>query len=194
MPNNAAFHLAVADAASSLGDQAKAESEAGAVLRREPENIEARRLLSIALARAGQHEKAMAALEELVRGPRPDAETFNFRAMILTDWKKYPEALEDANKAVAMNPLPAYRDTRGQIYLALERPKEALDDFNAVMRGGQSYTVSLFGRGAALEKLGFPKLAFIDYQAALESRAQDEEDRQALEKARQRLEALRPKN
>jgi membrane associated rhomboid family serine protease/tetratricopeptide (TPR) repeat protein len=194
MPENSTFHLALGEILSSLGDQAKAQNEADDVLRREPENIAANRLLSRALALSGQYEKAIAKLDDLIRRSRPDAETFNHRAMILTAWKKYPEALEDAKRAVAMNPGPANRDTRGQIYLALDRPKEALDDFNAVLRGGESYTITLYGRGTALEKLGFPKLAIIDYEAALKSRPQDEEDRQAQENARKRLEALAARN
>jgi tetratricopeptide (TPR) repeat protein len=196
VPENVQFHLALGQAYSSQGNQAEAENEAAWVLKREPENADAHRLRIYVSARLGQYEQALANLDEAIRRWPADADNYNSRAMILISLKKFPEALDNANKALALSPAnnPAYRDTRGQIYLALEKPKEAIDDFNAVMRSGKSYPVSLLGRGSALEKLGFPKLAIIDYRAALTVNPEEVEDRQAQEEVRKRLEALEHKN
>jgi membrane associated rhomboid family serine protease/Tfp pilus assembly protein PilF len=156
-PENVQFHLALGRLYTDQGDQPKAESEAAWVLKREPENVEAHRLRIFVSARLGQHGQALASLDQAIRRWPADADNYNSRAMVLISLKRFPEALDDANKAVALRGFPAYRDTRGHIFLALDKPKEAIDDFNAVLRSGKSFPVSLFGKRRRSRKAGISK-------------------------------------
>ena len=63
-------------------------------------------------------------------------------------------ALKDANTAIKKNnKLPHAYDTRGQIYMALEKNEEALKDFNHALSLYANYVEALENRAKCYRKL-----------------------------------------
>jgi Tfp pilus assembly protein PilF len=79
---------------------------------------------------------------------------------------------------------------RGLIYLALGRPVEASAHLDQAITKWEHSPVAHFARGQCRELLGDQAAAIDDYQAALVPQTWDQDERDAQEQARARLEAL----
>jgi tetratricopeptide (TPR) repeat protein len=86
--------------------------------------------------------------------------------------------------------LPWILDTRGRIYLELNRIDEALADFDLAIDNGFLDAGTFDGRGLCHEKKGNIEAAKADYRRSRELRAIDDEARSAQRHAVERLRAL----
>jgi WD40 repeat protein len=101
------------------------------------------------------------------------------------------EGLADANRAAALVPDDVdILDTRGQIYLALDRVDAAFADLDRAIANGVSEPGTYFGRGRCYEARGDTLAAVADYRKTLELKAEDEYDKSVQDKARERLAAM----
>lgn len=101
------------------------------------------------------------------------------------------DALAHSDRALALQPLDVNaRDTRGQIYLALDRVDDALVDLEFAISMGGNYTGTYFARGRCREMKGDRNAAIADYRRALEADADDDYAKHAREQASKRLAAL----
>jgi tetratricopeptide (TPR) repeat protein len=100
------------------------------------------------------------------------------------------EGLEDAERAVALAPNNGEAlDTRGQIYLALDRIDAALTDFNrAIDNGHTSDAGTWYSRGLIMERKGEREAAISDYRHATEIATDNDYD--LIAAVRERLLAL----
>jgi tetratricopeptide (TPR) repeat protein len=101
------------------------------------------------------------------------------------------EGLPYAEKALTLAPdNPNILDTRGQIYLGLNRVDEAFADLDKAINKGLRASVTFYGRGASYERKGKTAEAIADYRRALEEPAFAEHDKNAHKLAQERLTAL----
>ena len=116
------------------------------------------------------------------------------KAAIARAWLRHgkaEEALADAEAYFALG--DNGRDAaqlRGLVYLALNRPAEALKDLDQAVSLGHGRPVTYFARGRCHELTDNQAAAIYDYQIALMYSFTDEDDRGAQEQARTRLKAL----
>jgi tetratricopeptide (TPR) repeat protein len=82
---------------------------------------------------------------------------------------------------------------RGNAYNEKGDAKSALENYTMAIAIGPKYTASCTSRGLQCEKLGDLEKARADFNAALGSPAKYQDGQWALDKARERLEALKPK-
>jgi tetratricopeptide (TPR) repeat protein len=101
------------------------------------------------------------------------------------------DGLDDAEKAVALAPDNAnILDTRGHIYLALDRLDAAFADFNKAISLQVRTPGTYYGRATCWERRGETALAISDYRQALGLQATTDYQKMILSKARERLDAL----
>jgi WD40 repeat protein len=105
---------------------------------------------------------------------------------------RYSEGLPHAEKAVALaSDNAAILDTRGQIYLGLDKVELAFADLdNAIEKMKSTSPGTLFGRGVCYERKGNKDEAAADYRRALQQAARNDYDRSVHTKAQERLVAL----
>jgi tetratricopeptide (TPR) repeat protein len=99
--------------------------------------------------------------------------------------------LDYAEKAVALAPEDAnILNTRGHIYLALDRFDTAFADLDKSISKGMESPGTYFGRGRCYEQMANRDAAIADYRNALQQDANGDYQKSAQAKARERLAAL----
>jgi WD40 repeat protein/tetratricopeptide (TPR) repeat protein len=151
------------------------------------------------LVQERKYEEANAQFElALSLDPNSREKTYALRSLMASghneiawNWfvqEKPAAGLADAEKAVALAPEePHILDTRGQIYLALERFDEAFVDFDKAISGGVTSAGTYLGRGRCYERMGNRDAAIADYRTALQQDTSQDYERSAQAKARERL-------
>ncbi|MGO9544916.1 MAG: rhomboid family intramembrane serine protease [Rhodomicrobium sp.] len=192
-PEDYRMHLALGGLYSDLGDQARANGYIAEAIRLQPHSHLAYILRGIMKHRLGRSGEAIADFDKATELSPKEADSYNSRAFTYLAMGRPAEALADIRTALALSPAdPAILDTEGHIFLALGRPRDAIRSFDAVLEApnGKQYAASFFGRGMAYEELAIKTLAVRDYKSALNIKAWDIEEKEAQQKARERLQAL----
>jgi tetratricopeptide (TPR) repeat protein len=114
----------------------------------------------------------------------------------------YDKAIADFSRAIDLNPkglaeygtgaILAYGN-RGNAYNEKGDTKRAIENYTTAIAIDPKYTASYTSRGLQYEKLGDTEKARADFNAALGLPAKYQDGQWALDKARERLEALKPK-
>ncbi len=129
--------------------------------------------IELALARSEQGD-LQGALEALNVGiaasPDNAPMAYYYRALLYLELGKNDEALADLDKAIEQNPhFPEAFAARGNVYLSMNRPASAVEDFNKALQLGLTEEPSIFiNRGLAYFQLDIYDLAEKDFQKALE--------------------------
>lgn len=108
------------------------------------------------LARAGRGSEAVALMNEANQEKSGDTELLNGRcwARALANLE-LPAALKDCTKAIELTEDPAgFLDSRGLVYLRMQRYEDAIADFDAALRLNPWLPGSLFSRGVARQLIG----------------------------------------
>jgi serine/threonine protein kinase/predicted Zn-dependent protease len=84
----------------------------------------------------------------------PTANVWRQRASINLQLKDYKSVLEDSSKALGLEKNAGALYLRGLAYLQLDRPREAVLDFDEALRLDAKYPEALLGRGLARIKAG----------------------------------------
>jgi tetratricopeptide (TPR) repeat protein len=104
---------------------------------------------------------------------------------------EYAEGLPHAEKALVLAPdQRSILDTRGQIYLGLDRVEEAFADLDKAIKLGLQVIETFYGRGLCYEHKRKKDEAIADYRRALAEPAFSERDKDVHKKAQERLAAL----
>ena len=80
----------------------------------------------------------------------------------------YEEALDHAQRSVALKSEAYNQDTLALVYYKLKRYNEALEHYNQALTLAPAQLASLEGRGDVFLALGEPQKARLDYQAYLD--------------------------
>jgi tetratricopeptide (TPR) repeat protein len=101
------------------------------------------------------------------KDPSGYAGAYNNRGSAFNNMGQFDKAVEDYNKAIALNPSygMAYRN-RGSAYLNIGRPNLAIEDYNRPSPGPSA--AAYYERGLAFEQYGQTDKAIEDYSSAVE--------------------------
>ena len=114
------------------------------------------------------------ALKTKEMGPKATAQTYLNRGAAFASEQRYGLALRDYDNAILYDPtLFEINANRGSVLLALNRPREALDAYNASLSRRPDDRPSLVGRGGVLLQLGNAEAAKIDFEHALRMNEND---------------------
>ena len=92
---------------------------------------------------------------------------FQNRALIYRDRKNYDKALSDLNTALALKPSAATFNSRGKTYFDMNKPLDAINDYNRGIALDSTLVEAWANRGAAYGQLGQLDLAMSDLSKAL---------------------------
>ncbi|MGI0491983.1 tetratricopeptide repeat protein [Alkalinema pantanalense CENA528] len=137
------------------------------VIKLEPENFDGYFYKAAVQEEAGQIEAAEATHRQMVQVLDDHPGCYFSLGTFLNRQKRYEEALEFLDQAVAMAPNPMNLTARSFSYESLERYEEALADLNRVDSYGAFYMV-YHSRGQLLEKLQRYDEALEVYKEGLE--------------------------
>ena len=166
--------------------QALAKAEAG--LKVFPDNLQLHYQHGVLLERAGEHERATAEMERVLKGDPEHAEALNYLAYRWAERNEnLPQALKYARLALKKSDLPHIRDTLGWVLYRL-------GDFQAAVRELQKAAAGLPDDPIVREHLadachaaGLDDLAVLYYRKLLETKPEDKELQKKLDKALQQL-------
>lgn len=120
-------------------------------------------------AQAGKHAAAAALAEAALAGGLEHALLLNVVALRLEEQGKLPEAERLLRRAVEIAPDDqGVRNALGLVLLQLERPAQALPQFEALLRLNPSLPFAHANRGSALVELGLIAQAQASYRRALD--------------------------
>jgi tetratricopeptide (TPR) repeat protein len=127
--------------------------------------------LAAAFYYAGQYEAARETLNRMLELRPDDPDTLTNRGVILSELKRYDEALIDYNRSLELRPdHPATLTNRGSTYDELGRYDEALADYNRSLELKPDDPDTLYNRGNTYAKLERYDEALADYNRSLELR------------------------
>jgi tetratricopeptide (TPR) repeat protein len=115
----------------------EANESYGKALAINPKLTGAYRGQAVALGRMGRTQEADAKMDEALKTGTPTARDYAVKAMILKNQQQYGPALQYINKAIQMQPrVPRFYLQRGDIQLAMHKPKAAFNDYSQACRMG----------------------------------------------------------
>jgi tetratricopeptide (TPR) repeat protein len=122
-------------------------------LKLNPNALEALALHSVLLLNAGQHKKALASISKVVARQPGDAEAWHNRGVILSELRRFEEAVDSFDKALAIRSSAEAWTNRGAALLKLMRPEDALRSFDKALAIKPTFAGALYNRGNALMDL-----------------------------------------
>jgi len=124
-------------------------------------------------ARQGQLDRAEALCTEVLDECTDHAGAQLLRAIIEMQTGRPAAAAVSARRAITADPRPATYALLGDALLALDQPQEALDSYDAALRGDAGVAAAHCGRADALMKLHRPRDALDSYEQFLKLRPRD---------------------
>ncbi|MFN8457464.1 MAG: trypsin-like peptidase domain-containing protein [Anaerolineae bacterium] len=102
------------------------------------------------------YPQALSDMDQTLRLAPQFADAYNLRALIQATQGNYDQALTDVNKAIGLQPSAnaPFLDTRGYIYLKMERYDQAQADFEEIFNQGLHYPSAFLGGGLTYAALG----------------------------------------
>ena len=109
--------------------------------------------------------------------------------------KDYDRAIADFNKAIPLKPkwLQLAYGNRGNAQSMKDLDQDAIDSYDQAIAIDASYSAAYTGRGLVYEKMGLIERARGDYEAALNSKSEFQDEKWAKDTARDHLDKLKGK-
>lgn len=146
----------------------EAERVCRAILAREPDHFEARRLLGVTLYWSGEFEAAQHELAQALTIDPASVDTYLDRGQALRSLSRYEESLACAEQAVALRPDFAQAlYSRGVALMDLQRSEEALAGFDAVLAIDPNHAEAINDRGITLGGMNRLDEAIAHYDRAI---------------------------
>lgn len=134
-----------------------------------PENeIKVLERLTLCYFTLKNYAKALEHAQELVKLKPKDGSFRNNEALMYIKMGKYQEALNALNKAIELGNDLAYLYNRGRVYMRLNQPQKAIEDYNICMSKVTNSPDLYCSRAFAYLKVGLPKKADADLVKASE--------------------------
>jgi tetratricopeptide (TPR) repeat protein len=134
-----------------------------------PENeIKVLERLTLCYFSVKNYAKALEHAQELVKIKPKDASFRNSEALMYIKMGKYPEALNALNKAIELSDDLTYLYNRGRVYMRLDQPQKAIEDYNVCVSKVTNSPDLYCSRAYAYLKAGITKKADTDLAKASE--------------------------
>jgi tetratricopeptide (TPR) repeat protein len=148
-------------------DYTAALESCDAALRAAPDFPPALRQRADTLLALGRDEEAGETLDRYLQSARSAPDVLQARGLLYMRRRRYADAVEAFDRALALRPDAATLTSRGWAYLRLDAPKLALPDFEAALRADAGSAEALCGRGRCRVLLGKTEDGVADAEAAL---------------------------
>jgi tetratricopeptide (TPR) repeat protein len=150
------------------GELREAEKIYSRVLKSAPDNFDALNLLAGIKLRQGRFGEAERLLRAAVKANPRAAAGWSNLGQALHALKRAPEALECLDRARALAPDDvAIVNQRANVLLSLQRPRDALAEFQIVLGRMPRHVEARLNSGLAQAALGLPELALAEFDTAL---------------------------
>jgi tetratricopeptide (TPR) repeat protein len=157
----------IAAAAYARGAFREARAACNAVLRRQPRDTEALRLLALVELRAGRAADALIAIGRAIATAPSDAALQATRGDILRQSGRHAEAVAAYDRALELSPgKPEFHSGRGKALSDDGRHADALSSHEEALRAGGETATRLVNRGIALRRLERFEEALTDAERA----------------------------
>ena len=103
-----------------------------------------------------------------------NANLYNDKFVILTELRRYKEALVAINTALRLSPRASFYSNRGVAYAELKRYEEAIKDYNQAIKLNPKYVDVYINRGVAYARLKRYEEAIKDYSQAAQLNSRHE--------------------
>ncbi len=150
------------------GDFAEARRLYKFILREDPDNFDALRLLGVVEAQRGHHDKALRLIRDALRINPGSAEAQFSRGTVLVHLRRWEEAVACFDKALVIDPGHcAALVNRGNALLQLGQPENALASFDKAIEIDPGRSDAQNNRGNVLLELGRFESALASFEQAL---------------------------
>jgi protein O-GlcNAc transferase len=150
------------------GDFAEARRLYKFILREDPKNFDALRLLGVVEAQRGHHDKALRLIRDALRINPGSAEAQFSRGTVLVHLRRWKEAVDCFDKTLAIDPGHcAALVNRGNALLQLGQPENALVCFDKALEIDPTRSDARNNRGNVLLELGRFESALASFDQAL---------------------------
>jgi tetratricopeptide (TPR) repeat protein len=107
----------------------------------------------------------------------------------------YDRAIADFSKAIPLKPkwLQLAYGNRGNAYAMKNQDQDAIDSYDQAISIDANYSAAYAGRGLIYEKMGLTERARGDYEAALNTKSEYQDEKWAKDTARDHLDKLKDK-
>jgi protein O-GlcNAc transferase len=150
------------------GDFAEARRLYKFILREDPKNFDALRLLGVVEAQRGHHDKALRLIRDALRINPGSAEAQFSRGTVLVHLRRWEEAIACFDKTLAIDPdHSAALVNRGNALLQLGKPEDALASFERALEIDPTRSDAQNNRGNVLLELSRFESALASFDQAL---------------------------
>jgi tetratricopeptide (TPR) repeat protein len=139
-------------------------------LKKKPDYLPALKTLSLTYYWIGQHDKALVAIERAIQQQsknKPDANLYNQKSTILSELKRYTEALTEITQAIALAPRAEFYRVRGKIYYDSQQYDKAITEYDNATAIDPKYLDVYNDRGAIYQILGQFDKAIAEYNKTI---------------------------
>lgn len=158
------------------GDCLRADTNLLQLLKFQPNNIDAIRLLGVSAALQKKYPEALRYFDKVLKISPRNGVAHSNRGNVLQELGRYKEALLAYDLALSLEPsyVEAYNN-RGNVLQALGRYKDALIAYNSALSLAPNYSEAYINQGNALQALGEYEDAIIAYGIAISLNSTDKD-------------------
>ena len=123
-----------------------------------------------------QYDKALIAIDKAIQKQpvaTPDPASYNEKYVVLSELKRYPEALAAIEQAIKITPRAAFYNNRGNVYDLLKDYGKAIADYEKAIALNPQYADAYTNRGTVYYALKDYGKAIADYDKAIALNPQD---------------------
>lgn len=155
------------------GRHLEAERLYAEVLRSDPRNSSALRLLGMLYFQRGAYADALAHFDRLLAIDARSFDALVSHATVLSSMDRHEEALPGYERALAIRRTPQLWNNRGNALLALGRGQEAIESYDSALALDTTHVDAWCNRGIALLQLSRPADALDSFEQAMKRRLDD---------------------
>lgn len=155
------------------GDYAASEAALQQVIQRKPTFKSGWQLLSVVYRKLKQPKQALVAINKALQIEANNAQLLNEKGGVLTNLRRYREALAAIDAAIAQAPRAAFYVNRGMVLMRMGQHKEARTTANQALEIDPNLAAAYTNRGTAHQLLRRFDAALADYQTAIQLDPED---------------------
>jgi tetratricopeptide (TPR) repeat protein len=160
--------LSRADSLLEAGQSGEAEKICSELSRQYPTDSKVLRMLARIASKEGRHVVAEGLLKRIVKLSENDHRCYVELGLYLAERRRYPEAIEFMEKAVALEPSNiSIKQRLGDFLAIVGRSSHALEVYEAALELKPEHVPALVGRGHMLRILGRPAEAIKSYESGI---------------------------
>lgn len=166
-PDDIDAYVLSADILAFSGQPQAALKQLETALTKDPKNVNCLEVISQTYERLGQHDKALATANRLIKISNGEPQAYACRGRLYASAKNWQNSIADYSVAIKEDESKELYKQRGNAYMSSGQSEKAVSDYTAALKcAGQADKEILLLRAFAFTKIGKIALAAKDRQAA----------------------------